>query len=1145
MSARVETTSRDSVAFVSLPAGTAPEGVRATMRNRATGLSATTVLIDGGFDPVMLGAHVGDSIQVAVTDAQNHIVLQLVNVVSSRRPPVVVRTEPPHKKVDVPLNAAIVVVFSEPVNPATVTPASVQLLQSGSPVAGTIRFLDGGRARAALVPNALLATNTPYELVVNRAVRDLSGDPLDAAVDVRFTTGTSVSSGAVASVTVTPDSATLNVSQVINLAVTARDAAGNTLVGPQVTWTNSDSSVARLTVVPSDSLPFITVQALKVGTATITATSEGHSGTLVITVVDLTPIVTQVFVTPESTAVFKGAVLPLTVTIWDQFGHPVTGHAVTWATSDPQIAPVTSSGVVTGVALGSATVTATSEGRSGSAKVLVVSVDTPAVKMAFVRLSGVDDKSRIYLTNADGSQVVYLTAGTALAWSPDVSRIAFSSYSGGNPGISVINVDGTGLALLYNGGGDPSWSPDGSKIAFPGVHVMNADGTGVRELTDNVGSASCPVWSPDGREIAFLGQDLGNDGGVYGTWYIFVVSADGSELVHLANSAGIAGCPQWSPDGSRVLFGASDVIHVINEDGTGLRTLPTGSDARWSPDGTKIVFSQNPDGLNHIWVMNADGTGQTQLTHALSGADVRPAWSPDGLQIAFVSSRGNDSVTIRVMNADGAGDVNFSRGGSDNEPTWRAHRSPIPPRPVAAVTVVTPLDTILPVQTVQLSATPRDAAGIGLRGRTVAWASDNPTVATVSPTGLVTGVDTGTVNITATSEGVTGSATMHVVHVTFATMRAGTDGACAVTPAGGAYCWGGNWRGAVGDGSAVTGIRLVPVPVAGGLTFDSVAYGSCGVTRSGAAYCWGDNELGALGIGSSDFQVHAVPAAVIGGLTFRSVSGGQTYCGLTPTNAAYCWGYDVGGQLGNGASISPEICISGQPCSTQPVAVTGGLSFASVTKSADHACAIATTGGAAYCWGWNLSGQLGTDSTVETCQQPYGGSYPCSPRPITVAGGLTFTALSAGGGYTCGLAGGVAYCWGDNENGQLGVATTTQTCINNTPCSTTPIAVSGSYSFVTISAGDEHACALTVSGTAYCWGFNGSGALGTANTTSSTTPVPVSGGLSFTAISAGANSTCGVTQGQVVYCWGYNGDGQLGNGTTMSSLVPVKVAGQP
>src|SRR6266566_2121669 len=252
MSARVETTSRDSVAFVSLPAGTAPEGVRATMRNRATGLSATTVLIDGGFDPVMLGAHVGDSIQVAVTDAQNHIVLQLVNVVSSRRPPVVVRTEPPHKKVDVPLNAAIVVVFSEPVNPATVTPASVQLLQSGSPVAGTIRFLDGGRARAALVPNALLATNTPYELVVNRAVRDLSGDPLDAAVDVRFTTGTSVSSGAVASVTVTPDSATLNVSQVINLAVTARDAAGNTLVGPQVTWTNSDSSVARLTVVPSD-----------------------------------------------------------------------------------------------------------------------------------------------------------------------------------------------------------------------------------------------------------------------------------------------------------------------------------------------------------------------------------------------------------------------------------------------------------------------------------------------------------------------------------------------------------------------------------------------------------------------------------------------------------------------------------------------------------------------------------------------------------------------------------------------------------------------------------------------------------------------------------------------------------------------------
>lgn len=311
--------------------------------------------------------------------------------------------------------------------------------------------------------------------------------------------------------------------------------------------------------------------------------------------------------------------------------------------------------------------------------------------------------------------------------------------------------------------------------------------------------------------------------------------------------------------------------------------------------------------------------------------------------------------------------------------------------------------------------------------------------------------------------------------------------------------------------------------------FSAVSAGgahSCGLTAAGAAYCWGDNQLGQLGNNSSTES--STPVPVSGGLTFAAVSAGRNFytCGLTGGGATYCWGANDYGQLGNNSTSGPQTCtfISiSVPCATTPVAVSGGLTLAAVSAGFAHTCGL-TAGGAAYCWGWNAYGQLGNNSTTS------------SSTPVVVFGGLTFAAVSAGGTHSCGLtAGGVAYCWGDNLSGQLGNA--------SSGSRSTPAAVSGGLTFAAVSAGASHSCGTTTGGAGYCWGRNVEGQLGNNSTTGSSAPLAVSGGFSFAAVSAGASHTCGVTIGGAAYCWGVNTNGQLGNNSTTTSSVPVAVSG--
>jgi alpha-tubulin suppressor-like RCC1 family protein len=376
----------------------------------------------------------------------------------------------------------------------------------------------------------------------------------------------------------------------------------------------------------------------------------------------------------------------------------------------------------------------------------------------------------------------------------------------------------------------------------------------------------------------------------------------------------------------------------------------------------------------------------------------------------------------------------------------------------------------------------------------------------------------------------------------FRQVSAGGLHTCGVTPNHRVYCWGDNRFGALGDGTTTP--RLTPRAVVGGLRFSQVSAGSfstCGVTTNNRAYCWGLNQAGGLGIGNTTgpetcsfgLPCSTRPIAVAGGLRLQSVSvGGDHACGLTPSKAAYCWGSNDAGQLGDGTTTLIR---------AEPVAVIGGFRFRQVDAAIAHTCG-ATMDHRAYCWGSNFFGQLGDGTTIDRVM------------PVAVARGLPFSRVAPGQRHTCGLTPDRRlYCWGENASGQLGIGTSSgpETC-NLTPCSTRPVGVVGGLRFRQVTAGGFHTCGLIPGNLAYCWGFNTLGQLGNGTNTGpdlcdvntcSTTPVRVAGGLRLRELDGGLIHTCGVTPKHRAYCWGGNILGQLGDGTTIDRPRPVPVAG--
>lgn len=177
----------DRLAFVSLAPGVAPDGTRMTIGNRRTGESISAAVVDGGVDPVGIAAIAGDTLDISIALSSGGVSLAK-SIVPASRPPRIVRTSPPKGRTDVAINATMAVIFSEPIDPASLDDASVRLLQGGVVVAGALRPIAGSNVGIEFVPAAPLLPATEYQLVVSDAVKDLSGDRLQNPLTSDFAT---------------------------------------------------------------------------------------------------------------------------------------------------------------------------------------------------------------------------------------------------------------------------------------------------------------------------------------------------------------------------------------------------------------------------------------------------------------------------------------------------------------------------------------------------------------------------------------------------------------------------------------------------------------------------------------------------------------------------------------------------------------------------------------------------------------------------------------------------------------------------------------------------------------------------------------------------------------------------------------------
>lgn len=305
---------------------------------------------------------------------------------------------------------------------------------------------------------------------------------------------------------------------------------------------------------------------------------------------------------------------------------------------------------------------------------------------------------------------------------------------------------------------------------------------------------------------------------------------------------------------------------------------------------------------------------------------------------------------------------------------------------------------------------------------------------------------------------------------TFASVATGFDHSCGLSGST-LYCWGDGDHGQIGS----TG-DVVPSPEQVPGNWNQVEAGyffTCGLDTADGLYCWGSNRRGQLGNGTTAST--STPTAVSGGQSWASVAVGSSHaCALTTNGEAWCWGYADAGQLGDGQT-GTEDCdddtFGNWDCTTTPVLVSGGHTWEMLTAGDAFTCGI-TTAGALYCWGYGDTGALGNGTR---------GDYS-TPQPVQ--GDQLWRYVTAGDAHSCGITtSGSAYCWGYANAGQLGDG---ETRSGDGVYQVSPVPVSGGHSWSSLSAGGLFTCGVTTSSTGYCWGDDYYGQLGTSGGDSNT-----------------------------------------------------------
>jgi uncharacterized protein YjdB len=508
---------------------------------------------------------------------------------------------------------------------------------------------------------------------------------------------------AVASVRVTPDPMALTVGGTTTLGAAVRDAQGNALSGRMISWSSDNSAVATVSSTG-------VVSAVSPGTAHITATSEGQSGSSTLTVSAVPVASVSVSLTPSTiTAVETARAL---ATITDASGNALTGRLVTWTTSDATVATIDATGAITPVAPGTTVITATSETKTGVATLTVTPAPVAAIAVSLTssQISAVETtQASAVLTDAQGRPLT----GRTVTWTSSDDLIAtvatdglVTAVSAGSAIISATSERISGAASLT-----VTLAPVATVTVSPAPVTLVAGGTQqlsatLKDARDGPLTGRVVTWSSSSSAFATVDANGLVTAVAAGTTTITATSEGKAGTSTITVTQVPVATVTVTPVAADVVVSKTLQLAAVTKDAAG--TVLTGREITWSSNN------------------NAHATVD------LNGKVTAVSAGPATITAASESKTGTSSITVIVA-------------------------------PVASVTVSPSSSTLDIAGTSTVSATLRDVDNNLLSGRTVTWTSDNSAVASVDPTtGLITARSAGTATITATSEGRSGTASVTV-----------------------------------------------------------------------------------------------------------------------------------------------------------------------------------------------------------------------------------------------------------------------------------------------------------------------------------------------------------------------------------------------